>query len=260
MSDIELFDTICHLDFEDFDHDRQDVIARSHQNGVRNILVPSVDAETFDRTIECCLTSPSLHLALGLHPMFIKKHQPQDLTTLDSLLNREDAACQPIAVGEIGLDFYDKSLDREKQLLYFSKQLIIAKRAQLPVVIHNRKAHDQCLQLLTENRVPGGFVHAFNGSLEQARRYIELGFALGFGGMLTFERSRKLRELVDKLPIESVVLESDAPDMTVVQHKGQRNSPEYLPYVLAAIADIKRITPQEVAQVTSNNAKTILNM
>ena len=255
---MELFDTHCHLDFDDFDHDRDDVINNAKQHGVNNILVPSVTQKTWHKTIKLCKQSAACHLALGLHPVFIEKHQPQHLNELDELTTDH----QPIAIGEIGLDFYNnKNIEnKEKQTLFFDKQLVIAKQHNLPVIIHNRKAHDQCISLLQEHQVKGGIIHAFNGSIQQAEKYIEMGFMLGFGGMLTFERSSKLKKLVQQLHIESIVLETDAPDMTVSQHSGERNSPEYIPYILNSLSKLTGKTTEEVAQITTQNAKQVLNL
>ncbi len=253
-----MIDTHCHLDFQEFDHDRDAVLDRCTTNGVEKIVVPAVSADTFSRTIRVCNHYPKLELALGLHPIFIKSHQPQDLIELDSLIEQHS----PKAVGEIGLDFYDKRLLsenlKEKQIAFFTKQLIIAKQRNLPVIIHNRKAHDECLALLNQSQLSGGIIHAFNGNIQQAEKYIELGFLLGFGGMLTFERSSKLRKLAEQLPLSSMVLETDAPDMTVAQHKGQRNSPEYLPYIQQALASIKRCSLTTVAETTTQNAERVL--
>lgn len=255
-----MIDTHCHLDFQDFDHDRQAVLERSHQKGVHHMVVPSVSASTFARTVEICKRHHELSIALGLHPMFIEEHQPHDLIELDQLIGTID----PIAVGEIGLDFFDKTLTienlQEKQIAFFTKQLIIAKQHHLPVIIHNRKAHDECLTLLKEINVKGGIIHAFNGSIQHAKKYIELGFGLGFGGMLTFERSNKLRALAEKIPLSSIVLETDAPDMTVSQHKGQRNSPEYLLFIQEALASIKQVKPEIIANITTANARRILHI
>ncbi len=248
-----LIDTHCHLDFTVFDEDREEIINRAAKLSVNDIIVPSVSQESWQKTITVCAQYKQLHLALGLHPVFIDQHQPQHLTDLDKLINIHT----PIAVGEIGLDFYLKELDRNKQIAFFTKQLIIAKRHQLPVIIHNRKAHDECIKILIETGVSGGIIHAFNGSIQQAEKYIELGFLLGFGGMLTYQRSTKLRRLLDNIPLEYVVLETDAPDMTVSQHKGERNSPEYLPYILDVVAMIKGSTPSNVAKITSKNTRKL---
>jgi len=251
---MELFDTHCHIDFNDFDHDRDDVINSASKQGVNQILVPAVSQSNWLKTIDICQQYNSCRLALGLHPIFIEQHQPQHLVELDQLIEQH----KPVAVGEIGLDYYRKDLDKEKQLLFFSKQLVIAKQRKLPVIIHNRKAHDDCLSILKEHDISSGIIHAFNGSIQQAHHYIELGFLLGFGGMLTFDRSRKLKELAKQIPLTSIVLETDAPDMTVMQFKGQRNSPEYIPYILEAVSELKSMPSNEVAKITSNNANKLL--
>ncbi|MFQ3246164.1 MAG: TatD DNase family protein [Arenicella sp.] len=255
-----MIDTHCHLDFQEFDHDRDAVLQRCADNGVNRVVVPAVSAASFMRTIEVCSCYPSLELALGLHPIFIEQHQPQHLVELDQLISQHG----PVAVGEIGLDFFEKRLIsenlKEKQIAFFAKQLIIAKLHDLPLIIHNRKAHDECLQLLAAQPLRGGIIHAFNGNVQQAEKYIALGFVLGFGGMLTFDRSRKLRTLAKQIPLHAIVLETDAPDMTVSQHQGQRNSPEYLHYVQQALAEIKGCSIETVAETTSETAKRVLKL
>lgn len=284
-----IIDTHCHLDFSAFDVDRNAVLSKCIENHVSDIVVPAVSQATWPTTIELCAqhssvrgapktsvpTSPQLHLALGLHPIFIEQHQPQHLTQLNELVKQH----KPIAIGEIGLDYYqqkvkdyrqevkdpaaphtNKTLDKEKQTAFFSKQLIIAKQHALPVIIHNRKAHDECIKLLTEISVIGGIIHNFSGSIQHAHKYIDMGFKLGFGGMLTFERSRIIRSLAKQIPIESIVLETDAPDLTVEAHKGKRNSPEYLPFVLHALAEIKDMPAIKIAAITTQNAKQALQL
>jgi TatD DNase family protein len=252
-SRVRLIDTHCHLDFADFDADRQAVINQAQTQGVSDIIVPAVSAAQWQKTIKICAEYDFCHLGLGLHPMFIEQHQPQHLSELNQLVKKH----KPIAIGEIGLDFYLSKADREKQLVYFDKQLIIAKQASLPVIIHNRKAHDECIKLLQKHNLVGGIIHAFNGSLQQAKKYTDMGFLLGFGGMLTYTRSRKLRELALATPLQHMALETDAPDMTVSQHQGARNSPAYLTHVVEAIADIKQVERYEVAQTTSTNIERI---
>lgn len=252
-TEVTLIDSHCHIDFAEFDADRDQVLRRASDEGVRELIIPAVSADRWQQTIAVCMQHTNCHLALGLHPVFIEDHQPQHLSELSVLVDQHS----PIAIGEIGLDFFDQNLDREKQRCYFDKQLIIAKRKQLPVIIHNRKAHDECIKLLMEHRLSGGIIHAFNGSLQQAHKYAELGFCLGFGGMLTYPRSSKLRRLAAEISIEHIVLETDSPDMTVAQHRGQRNSPEYLPLVLTALAEIKNISAAEIAAQTSHNVRRI---
>ena len=252
---MELFDTHCHLDFDDFDSDRDDVIKKAKQHGVNHILVPAVAQNQWYKTIKLSQQEPSCYLALGLHPIFIEQHQPQHLNELDELIT----AHKPSAVGEIGLDFYNKaqSHNNEKQKLFFAKQLVIAEQHSLPVIIHNRKAHDQCILMLKEHGISSGIIHAFNGSIQQAEKYIEMGFMLGFGGMLTFERSTKLRNLAKQIPLTSIVLETDAPDMTVQQHSGERNNPQYIPYIAESLAQVLQCPIEQIAKQTTQNAKKV---
>ena len=248
-----LVDTHCHIDFDAFEHDRSAVLERAEFLGVSDIIVPSVAQSSWLKTIAVCDQFPQLHLALGLHPVFVDQHQPQHLLELDKLI----ASHNPIAVGEIGLDFYHKNFNKDKQLTFFTKQLIIAKQHDLPVIVHNRKAHDECLKILHSIKPKGGIIHAFNGSIQQAEKYIELGFLLGFGGMLTYSHSRKLHKLVKHLPIEHLVLETDAPDMSVAQHRGERNSPEYLPLILDAMSQLTKISKMELANTLNANHKRL---
>jgi TatD DNase family protein len=253
---MELIDTHCHLDVEAFAADRQAVLARARDNGVRGIVVPGVLAHDWDALLDFCNTDTCLYPALGLHPVYLDQHRDVDLVQLETML----AHHRPVAVGEIGLDYYIDDLDRNRQQQLFEAQLEIARTAGLPVILHVRKAHEAVLDVLQRIRVPGGICHAFNGSLQQAHRYIELGFRLGFGGMLTFERSSKLRALAKALPLDALVLETDAPDMTVAQHRGERNSPEYLPYCLEALAVVRGEPADVVAEQTTRNARSVLRL
>lgn len=251
-----LIDTHCHIDFDDYDHDRANVIANATESGVKDIIVPSVAQSSWQKTISTCAQFQQCHLALGLHPVFIEQHQPQHLNELQTLVKKH----QPIAIGEIGLDYYIRSLDQEKQRAFFSKQLILAQQVQLPAIIHNRKAHDDAISIINELNFHGGIIHAFNGSIQQAQKYIEKGFLLGFGGMLTFARSSKLTRLAEAIPLQSIVLETDSPDMTVAQHKGERNSPEYIPFILQAVAKVKKLSTAEVAATTTLNAQRLFKL
>ena len=253
---MELIDTHCHLDVAEFDADRQAVLARARANGVTAIVIPGVTAPGWDCLWRFCTAEPGLYPALGLHPVYLDQHEAADLATLEILL----ADRRPVAVGEIGLDYLVMELDRERQQVLFEAQLALARDAGLPVLLHVRKAHDAVLATLRRIRVPGGIAHAYNGSLQQAQQYIELGFKLGFGGMLTYERSRRLRQLARALPVESIVLETDAPDLTVAQHRGMRNSPEYLPYCLTALAEVRGESRDELARQTSANARAVLGL
>jgi TatD DNase family protein len=253
---VELIDTHCHLDVAEFDPDRQAVLSRARANGVAAIVVPGVLAPGWDYLWRFCAGEPDLYPALGLHPVYLEEHRAADLAALERLLSER----RPVAVGEIGLDYFVTGLDRERQQALFEAQLEMARTAGLPVILHVRKAHDPVLATLRRIRVPGGIAHAYNGSLQQARQYLDLGFKLGFGGMLTYERSRRLHELARLLPAEAIVLETDAPDLTVAQHRGQRNSPEFLPHCLAALAEARDESREDLACQTSANARAVLGL
>ncbi len=253
---MELIDTHCHLDFPQFSHDRDEVLQQARNAGVNTIVVPGVTRAGWDALIAMCEHEVNLYYALGLHPMFIKQHRTKDIESLKEYLTVN----HPVAVGEIGLDYQDKNLDVPGQLDIFAQQLEVAQEFKLPVILHVRKAHDDVLQQLKNIPVTGGIVHAFNGSMQQAEAYQQLNFKFGFGGMLTFERSTKLRALAKQLPLESIVLETDAPDMTVEQHRGERNHPAYLPYCLQALAQAKSMAAEDIAVTTSSNARNILGL
>jgi TatD DNase family protein len=253
---VDLIDTHCHLDVPEFDPDRASVILRARAVGVVGMVVPAIHRAGWPGLIGLCASAPDLHPALGLHPVYLADHRDDDLLALERLV----ADSAPVAVGEIGLDYWVRELDRDRQQAIFESQLRIARSANLPVLLHVRKAHEQVLATLKRIRVRGGIAHAFSGGLEEARRYRDLGFALGFGGMLTFERSKKIRGLAAALPIDSIVLETDAPDLTVAAHQGSRNSPEYLPDVLSALAQVRGEDPAWLAERTTANARAALGL
>jgi TatD DNase family protein len=256
MTAMELIDSHCHLDVSDFDADRRAVLQRARHNGVAGIVVPGVLAAGWDALWQLCRAESGLFPAFGLHPVFLQQHTADDLPALQALLERHP----PVAIGEIGLDYLVEGLDRAAQQALFEAQLQIARDAGLPVILHVRKSHEQVLATLQRLRVCGGICHAFNGSLQQASHYHDLGFRFGFGGMLTFERSTKLRALAKALAADSLVLETDAPDMTVAQHHGERNSPEYLPYCLAALAGVRDESVEELARITTANVREVLKL
>lgn len=251
-----LIDTHCHLDVEELAPDRGEVIRRSRAVGVRAIVVPGIRRVGWPGLVALCDSEPDLFPALGLHPVYLDEHSPDDLTALE----RAIADARPVAIGEIGLDYWVRELDRDRQQALFEAQLELARAADLPVLLHVRKAHERVLATLERIRVRGGIAHAFGGGIEEARRYRDLGFALGFGGMLTFERSRKLRALAAAVPLDCIVLETDAPDLTVAAHQGGRNSPEYLPDVLRALSEIRGEGPEWLARCTSANASALLGL
>lgn len=252
---MEIIDTHCHLDVADFDLDRAQVLENCRDKDISKIIIPAIQAKTWSNVLALCESDKGLYPALGLHPVFIRHHQSDDINELEQLMENH----RPVAVGEVGLDFYIKELDQEKQLVLFEQQLVLAKNNNLPVILHVRKAHDQVLQLLKKIKVKGGFCHAFNGSMQQAQKYIELGFKLGFGGTLTYKNSTKVHKLAKELPLSSLVLETDAPDMVVESHRGERNSPEYIVDALNALANIRNESVEFIAEQTTLNANEVID-
>lgn len=251
-----LFDSHCHLDFDVFDHDRDEVLKHCQQLGISNIIVPGVTAESWDRLLMICRQSNVLHPALGLHPMFMSKHHSHDLLQLSDYVEQY----QPIAIGEIGLDFYVTEHDKQGQIDLFEKQLLIANDANLPVILHIRKAYDQVLSLLKKHKINRGIVHAYSGSQQQAQLYIEQGLLLGIGGALTHDRATKLRSLFGNLPLTSIVLETDAPDMPLSGQQGQRNTPENIPTIVEVLSQFRHETIQDIAAITTNNCQQLFDI
>lgn len=249
-----LIDTHCHIDAAEFDHDRVDVIARARDAGVRAFVIPAVERANFCKVLEICALDSACYPALGIHPMYVDGACPEDLDILHS------RALEAVAVGEIGLDFFVESYDRDRQIHYFESQLKIAQEFDLPVLLHTRRAVDTVLSCLRKIRVKGGIAHAFNGSHQQADEFIKLGFKLGFGGAMTYDRATRIRSLATDLPLEAIVLETDAPDMPPVFIGKARNSPEYLPKIAEVLAQLRNLSVNEVAIATTDNAVEILEL
>lgn len=248
-----LYDSHCHLDASEFDPDRDQVLARARAAGVTRQLVPAVDRASWPKIRSLCAADPGLRPAYGLHPMFLDRHQPGDLEELAEWLARE----HPAAVGECGLDFFVEGLDPEAQRSYFQRQLELAREFDLPVVLHARRAVDEVIASLRRVGSLRGVVHSWSGSEEQARQLFGLGFHLGIGGPVTFERAQRLRRTVATMPLEWLLLETDAPDQPDAAHRGERNEPARLPNVLAVVAELRGQDPAEIAAATSANAERL---
>ncbi len=251
-----LIDSHCHLDFTEFDPDRTQILQQCTKIGLEHIIVPAVTARRWPRLLSVCEQTDLLIPALGLHPLFLAQHTPYDLIQLTDLI----AQAHPVAIGEIGLDFYIKDLDKNQQIALFKQQLEIAQQAGLPVLLHVRKAHDQVIALLKQYPVPGGIVHAFNGSLEHARHYQKLGFFFGVGGAVTYPKATRLRRIIAALPLCSLVLETDAPDMPLFNQTTPRNTPEHLPLIVRELALLRQETEEEITKTTTQNCRQCLNL
>jgi TatD DNase family protein len=249
-----LIDTHCHLDAAEFDTDRDAVALAAQQNGVTRIVVPAVERANFETVTNLSQRLPICATALGIHPLYVGRARDEDLDVLDSLLAKQPV----VAVGEIGLDFFVEDQDVARQELFFCGQLRLAREYDLPVILHVRRAVDAVLKQLRRFNVHGGIAHAFNGSRQQADEFIKLGFKLGFGGAMTFERALRIRQLATELPLEAIVLETDAPDIAPEWIRKQRNSPAELARIAEVLADLRQMSLSDVAKMTTKNAQTVL--
>jgi len=245
-----LIDTHCHLDAAEFDADRAGILAAARAAGVGGFLVPAVGAVDFDAVAVLSRSNPDCRHAFGIHPMYVGQAGPDDLDRLRERLAEGSA----VAVGEIGLDGFVPDGDLPLQMRYFEAQLRLAREFELPVVLHIRRAQDEILKFLRRLPVPGGIAHAFNGSRQQADAFIKLGFRLGFGGAMTYPGSRRIRELAATLPLESIVLETDAPDIPPAWCGGGRNDPANLTRFAAVLAELRGMPVDALIAATGANA------
>lgn len=248
-------DTHCHLDAAEFGETQDTLVQEALAAGVSMIVLPSVEAGNFATVQRICAQHASCGPAFGIHPMYVDRATPSDLATLRKFIEYN----QIIAIGEIGLDFFVENFDQEKQEYYFAAQLKLAQEFDLPVLLHIRKAQDTILKHLRRTPVRGGIAHAFNGSPQQAEEFIKLGFKLGFGGAMTYPRATRLRGLAATLPLDSIVLETDAPDIPPeFLPRGQPNRPSYLPRIAATLAELRNLPLAEIARISSANALAVL--
>ena len=251
-----LVDSHCHLDAGEFDADRVQVIARARAAGVLAQVVPAVTAASWPKLREVCLQAPGLYPAYGLHPVFLAEHARGHVDGLREWIERE----RPCAIGECGLDFFLQDLDRDLQQHYFVAQLELAREFDLPVIVHARRAVDAVIAAV--RRVGGlrGVVHSFSGSPEQAAQLHKAGFLLGLGGPVTYDRAQRLHRLVQAMPLEQLLLETDAPDQPDAGIRGQRNEPARLHDIATHIAGRRGISLQALAEATTVNAQRLFGL
>ncbi|MEO6925763.1 MAG: TatD family hydrolase [Rhodanobacter sp.] len=251
-----IIDSHVHLDHEAFDADRTAVIERARDVGIEHMVVPAVDIESWPRIKDLCTREAGIHPAYGLHPVYLARHAPEHLGRLDEWLANGSA----VAVGEIGLDFHLPELDRDQQRFYFTSQLQRARERDLPVIVHARQALEEVSLTLRRSSGLRGVVHSFSGSEQQARQLWDLGFHIGIGGPVTYERAQRLRRIVAKMPIEFLLLESDAPDQPDAAHRGHRNEPARVIEVLRCVAELRGESEQHVADATTANASRLFGL
>ena len=253
---LDLVDTHAHLDDDSFDGDRDAMYQRANAAGVRRWIVPAIDRGNWEAVERLCAGREGAYPAYGLHPLMTGRHTDAHLAELPAWLECHGA----IAVGEIGLDFYVEGLDPVRQREIFVRQLDIAKEHDLPVIVHARRAFEETIHTL--RRVGGlrGVVHSFAGSEEQARQLFDLGFHLGIGGPVTYERANRIRRVVASMPLEWLLLETDAPDQPCADRRGKRNEPAFMTDVLDTIAGLRDEPREAIAAATTRNATTLFDL
>lgn len=253
---LDLVDTHAHLDDRSFDDDRQAMYDRSAGVGVRRWIVPAIDRGNWEAVERLSGSRPGVFPAYGLHPLLTEAHRDEHLAELPDWLHGHGA----VAVGEIGLDFYVDGLDPARQRELFVSQLEIAKEHDLPVIVHGRRAFEEVIHTL--RRVGGlrGVVHSFSGSEEQARQLFDLGFHLGIGGPVTYDRANRIRRVVAAMPLEWLLLETDSPDQPCMHRRGQRNEPAFMTDVLDTVARLRDATRDDIAAATTANAMRLFKL
>jgi TatD DNase family protein len=250
---IEMIDSHCHLDHDRFDLDRDKIVARAKARNINRIVIPATTASRWHKVKQVSESYAGVFPAYGLHPMFMSQHQLHQLTELDTWLDRE----KPVAVGECGLDFFNSRIDEKQQLELFSAQLQLAKNYQLPVIVHVRRAMDQTISLLRKHAPLTGVIHSFAGSLQQAQQLIYLGFKLGIGTTIGFERAKKLQSVIASVPDHGLLIESDAPDQPGANHRGERNEPAFIGEQLTTIAMLRGVSENQMAQILLRNTNNL---
>ncbi|MEG0278333.1 MAG: TatD family hydrolase [Morganella sp. (in: enterobacteria)] len=256
-------DTHCHFDFPFFTDDLPRHKANAAQAGLTDIIIPSVSHWNIETVTTLCRTSadalPHLHAALGLHPLYIAEHTQAHLEQLETLIMQAGTEC--VAVGEIGLDRYMASPQWEKQLEFFIAQLQLAVRADRPVILHSRKTHDTLAAILRRHPVPRrGVVHGFSGSFAQAQAFVKLGYYIGVGGTITYERAQKTRKAIAQLPLTALLLETDAPDMPLSGFQGEPNRPERIVSTFQVLCSLREESPDEIAAQIYHNSRRLFSL
>ncbi|CAM5214039.1 TatD DNase family protein OS=Castellaniella defragrans OX=75697 GN=HNR28_000276 PE=4 SV=1 [Castellaniella defragrans] len=265
-----LIDTHCHLDAHEFDADRPAVLTRAADAGVGGIVIPAVFRRNFETVQQLAHSGPGLAYALGIHPLCVADADESDLAMLETCLAAARDDPKLVAIGEIGLDHFVPAFNtpalRDRQEFFYTRQLDLAHRYELPVLLHVRRSQDDLLKHLRRRSRIGGIAHAFNGSLQQAQQFLGLGFALGFGGAMTFERALQIRRLATGLPETAMVLETDAPDIPPAwlgrgpggQRSAARNEPCEVAGVARVLAELRQVTPEAVTRQCARNAYRVL--
>jgi TatD DNase family protein len=265
MSDKSLLiDTHCHLTFDRYDDDRQKIIEGAAQAGVTRIIIPSVDVENTPQILELAQSHEGIYASVGVHPNSTSHFDKETLVAI----KQQSYEAKVVAVGEIGLDYYWDKSPKDKQKAAFEAQLELAAQRELPVIIHNREASEDVLDILEQwvKTLPDslkerpGVLHSFSAPQEIAARALAIGFYLGFTGPITFKKAEDLRRVASNVPIDRILVETDGPFLTPEPYRGKRNKPEFIPYIIDRLAGLKNMTVEELAKATTENAIRLFSL
>jgi TatD DNase family protein len=251
-----LIDSHCHLDFDVFDEDRNEVVSRAKNNGITDIIIPGVSSNNWSTIKSICSNNPHIHPCYGLHPYLADQHTNDDISNLIQWVNQNHC----VAIGECGLDYRKGQAEKETQMKFFELQLDIAINADLPVVIHSVRATEDVIKTVLKKPGLRGMIHGYSGSYEQAMLLTEHGFFISLGGAVSYDHARKIRSVASRLPAFSLLLETDAPDQPDAKHKGQRNEPSYLVSVLECLSELRGESKEKIAEQTSINARRLFQI
>ncbi|MHC1749182.1 MAG: TatD family hydrolase [Cellulosilyticaceae bacterium] len=250
------FDSHAHYDDEKFDLDRVELLDSLKEKGVSYVVNAAADMSSAETSIKLAQAYNFIYAAVGVHPHDAENMKDSDLITLKEMSEHKKV----VAIGEIGLDYYYDFSPKEAQRKWFIEQLKLAKQLDLPVIIHSRDACQETFEIIRESGVKNGVIHCFSGSKEMAQEYVKRGFYIGIGGSLTFKNAKKTVEVVETISLDNIVIETDAPYLTPVPHRGKRNDSSYLSYVVEKIAEIKNMSAEDVARITMKNAKDLFGI
>lgn len=244
------FDSHAHYDDKRFDNDRHELLLSLKENGVDYVVNIGADMKSSKESINLANKYDFIYATVGVHPHDVKNMTEKDLDILEEYTKEKKV----VALGEIGLDYYYNHSEKDEQRFWFGRQLELANKVGLPVIIHSRDADEECYEIIKKSNINNGVIHCFSGSKEMAKKYIDLGFKIGIGGVVTFKNARKIIETVENIGVSHILIETDCPYLAPEPYRGQRNSSIYLKEICQKIGEIKKINHDEVAYVTSKNA------
>ncbi len=256
MSSVSLIDSHCHLDFDVFDTDRTEVLQRARDNNISDIIIPGTEKIYWRRISRLCEKYPQLHACYGLHPYWLNRHCKQDIEQLKNYIENNS----PVALGECGLDFRPQQSDKNTQLYFFEAQLSLAENNQLPVVIHSINATETVIQSIKKFKNLHGMIHSYSGSSEQARQLIDLNFYISLSGSVTYNNAKKIQKVAKDIPLNSLLVETDAPDQPDLKNAHIRNEPAFLINTVKTIAKIRKQPVDMITTQSSGNAKKLFKL